>query len=106
MNASLDVRYGMCLAELQTKFRAKADSLKQACLALSERLKRAAAECDKARADQPYSINGLGEVQGAGLDIDRACAELAVLNDMRGLAKWLNEPPVQRPTRALRKGRN
>lgn len=29
-----------------------------------------------------FAANGLGVVQGAGLDVDRACAEIAVLRQM------------------------
>ena len=33
--------------------------------------------------DNDRTINSLGEVQGAGMDVDRLCGELAALKDVR-----------------------
>jgi hypothetical protein len=48
---------------------------------LATRLLRTA-ETIETQPEYHFAANSLGEVQGAGLDVDRACAEVAMLRQM------------------------
>ncbi|MBI1900951.1 MAG: hypothetical protein HYS13_07555 [Planctomycetia bacterium] len=88
MNADdRDFENNLMVRKAESDFRDKAESLKKDCEYLIRKLTHTIQNCDLALEGKPWAISSLGEVQGAGLDIDRACAELRLLSDMIGLAK-------------------
>lgn len=85
-----EARAILALDEARRQWKYQVELLKENCQHLVDTLQRTIRDCDLALNDQPFStINALGVVQGAGLDIDRVCAKLEENARAVSLLKWV-----------------
>jgi len=69
------------IIRIRSEFSRKAEQFRDAANRTAEDLQRAAGQADKALANERFSINSLGVLQGRGPDLDRMAGELQLLSD-------------------------